>query len=138
MLKFLLFTLFSTGIFLLSFGQETGFSTDKNIGFEPIIGLKKPEASLKSLSFDSTFVFSSDTLNLPVFDDFSTNKFQVFQGSFTAPGVTNQTFYRLLDVSTNLPISNGVFFTNQATFHRTYDIATGNITDLTFPATPNY
>lgn len=135
MLKFLLFTLFSTGIFLLSYGQETGFSTDKNIGFEPIIGLKKPEASLKSLSFDSTFVFSSDTLNLPVFDDFSSNKFQVFQGSFTAPGVTNQTFYRLLDVSTNLPISNGVFFTNQATFHRTYDIATGNITDLTFPAT---
>ena len=70
--------------------------------FSPIIGLK-PHPTAKSNSIDSTFVFSSDTLNLPFFDDFSTNKFQLFQGNYAAPGVTSQTYYRLLFSSSNLP-----------------------------------
>jgi hypothetical protein len=119
---------------MVSFGQELEHNTGKNIGFEPVYGLEKPNASVKSLSIDSTFIFASDTLDLPVFDDFSTSKFQVFQGVYNAPGNTQQTYYRLVNPSTNLPLANGLSYTNQATFRRTYDIATETTTDVTFPA----
>lgn len=120
--------------YISSFSQELEHNTGKNIGFEPLYGLKKPNSSEKSLSIDSTFIFASDTLDLPVFDDFSTSKFQVFQGVYNAPGNTQQTYYRLLNPATNLPLANGLSFTNQATFRRTYDIATETTTDITFPS----
>lgn len=101
--------------------------------FSPIIGLK-PHPTAKSNSIDSTFIFSSDTLNLPFFDDFSTNKFQLFQGNYAAPGVTSQTYYRLLFSSTNLPVPTGVYYTNQTTFRRTYDAVTSTFTDVNFPS----
>ncbi|MFM7595333.1 MAG: T9SS type A sorting domain-containing protein [Flavobacteriales bacterium] len=118
----------------LSFSQELEFNAGKNIGIDPIYGLKKPNSAIKSTSIDSTFIFASDTLSIPVFDDFSTNKFQVFQGVFNAPGNTQQTYYRLLNPSTNLPLANGVTYTNQATFRRTFDVATETSTDVVFPA----
>jgi hypothetical protein len=119
---------------MVSFSQELEYYTLKDIGIEPIYGIKKPISTVKSVSIDSTFIFASDTLSLPVFDDFSTNKFQVFQGVFNAPGNTQQTFYRLINPITNLPVANGLSFTNQATFRRTYDISTETTTDVTFPA----
>jgi hypothetical protein len=119
---------------MVSFGQELEHNTGKNIGFEPVYGLKKPNSIEKSLSIDSTFIFASDTLELPVFDDFSTSKFQAFQGVFNAPGNTQQTFYRLINPATNIPVANGLSFTNQATFRRTFDISTETTTDVTFPA----
>jgi hypothetical protein len=119
---------------MVSFGQELEHNTGKNIGFEPVYGLKKPNSTEKSLSIDSTFIFASDTLSLPLFDDFSTSKFQLFQGVFNAPGNTEQTYYRLVNPATNLPLANGVSYTNQATFRRTYDIATETTTDVTFPS----
>jgi hypothetical protein len=61
--------------FISSFSQELEHNTGKNIGFEPVYGLKKPNSIEKSLSIDSTFIFASDTLELPVFDDFSTSKY---------------------------------------------------------------
>ena len=73
---------------MVSFSQELEYYTLKDIGIEPIYGIKKPISTVKSVSIDSTFIFASDTLSLPVFDDFSTNKFQVFQGVFNAPGNT--------------------------------------------------
>jgi hypothetical protein len=38
--------------------------------FTPLTRLTKPNAKEKSGSIDSTFIFASDTLQLPVFDDF--------------------------------------------------------------------
>lgn len=83
-------------------------------------------------SIDSTFVFSPDTLTLPFFDDFSTNKFQEYQADFTSPGLTNQVFYQLLDPITLIPFSSGAKFSNQQTFRRTFDIISGSITDSIF------
>jgi hypothetical protein len=120
--------------FISSFSQELEHNTGKNIGFEPIYGVQKPHSLEKTLTIDSTFIFASDTLSLPVFDDFSTSKFQVFQGVYNAPGNTQQTYYRLLNPATNLPLVNGLSYTNQATFRRTYDVATETTTDVTFPA----
>jgi hypothetical protein len=104
--------------------------------FTPLTRLTKPNAKEKSGSIDSTFIFASDTLQLPVFDDFSTNKFQFFQGAYNGPGVTSQTYYRLLDVSNNQPIPNNLNYTNQITFRRTYDAVTDTYTDVNFPSVP--
>lgn len=116
------------------FAQKEIEFNKEGMTYGPVGGMKKPNSTVKSNSIDSTFVFSSDTLDLPIFDDFSTHKFQEFQGVFGAPGTTSQMFYRLIDASTNLAIPPGITYTNQVTFRRTYDLASGNITDLNFPA----
>ena len=125
-------------VMIACFYQITGQSElsveNMSLGIEPIMGMKKPAQTIKSQSIDSTFIFFSDTLNLPFFDDFSTNKFQVFQGNYNAPGISFQQYYRLINPSNNLPLSNGLQYTNQVTFRRTYDIATGTFTDIHFPS----
>lgn len=99
--------------------------------------LKGPEGHLKSgiTNIDSTFSYVSDTLELPLFDDFSTNKFQVYSAQFNDPGVTSQLYYRLLHPSTLIPFDPTTSFTNGATFKRTYDSATGLFVDSTFATT---
>ena len=89
-------------LFLLPLFIVTVYSQDGikdfggNINVSALSG-KKPE-HVKNASFDSTFIFETDTITLPFFDEFSTNKFQIFQGNYTAPGVTQQTFYRILEI----------------------------------------
>ena len=89
----------------------------------------------KSISFDSTFVFLTDTLALPFLDDFSTSKFQVFQGDYNAVGVTYQTYYRLIFASTNNPVPIQNVYTNQATFRRVFDLNTQTTNDIPFAPT---
>jgi|Laugrefabdmm15dn_1035133.scaffolds.fasta_scaffold07003_2 hypothetical protein len=129
---FLLFVLLGSPFF----SQETTEGT-KGISMGPIMGIKNPSAhSLeKSLGFDSTFIFTSDTIQLPFFDDFSTHKFQTFLDDFNNPLTTKQTYYRLLDATTNQPINNQLTYTNQVTFRRTYDINTGLVNDVNFTTT---
>ena len=62
----------------LSFAQglEIGhMTTNPSINFN-----KKPLLKTGTNSIDSTFIFSTDTLLLPFYDEFSTNKFQKYQG----------------------------------------------------------
>ena len=42
-----------------------------------------------SNSIDSTFIFSTDTLSLPFYDEFSANKFQKYLGDFSENGITS-------------------------------------------------
>ncbi|MFM8241738.1 MAG: hypothetical protein ACKN86_02960, partial [Crocinitomicaceae bacterium] len=83
-------------------------------------------------TIDSMFVFISDTLQLPLFDDFSPNKFPHYHGDLNAPGVTTQLFYRLTDPVTLLPIDNSLAFTGQVTFKRTYDLVSTIFSDSIF------
>ncbi len=93
----------------------------------------KGRTFLKSTnSIDSSFVFSSDTISLPFFDDFSTNKFQSYSADFTTPGVTNQVYYQILDPTTLSPFPSGTIFSNLPTFKRTINIITNTISDTTF------
>lgn len=93
------------------------------------------KSNLKSNgSLDSSFVFKVDTLSLPFLDDFSTNKFQSYKGDYSAAGVTNQVYYKLLNNSNSTPFPSTTFFTNQLTFKRTYDIVNNVFTDSIFPA----
>jgi hypothetical protein len=89
-----------------------------------------------SVTFDSTFIYIPDTLQLPFFDEFSKNHFQEYSAQFSDPGITSETAYRLLDVATMLPLSNDALFTGQATFRRTVDLTNSTFEDVPFSATP--
>lgn len=113
----------------------TSFAQQMEVG--PItrnVNLPEKPSVLKSGNgnIDSTFVYVSDTLNLPFYDDFSTNKFQTYAAQFNDPGVTSQLYYQLLDPITMLPYSSLASFTNGATFKRTYDSTTDTFIDSVF------
>ncbi|MDG1347986.1 MAG: hypothetical protein P8P77_10235, partial [Crocinitomicaceae bacterium] len=55
-------------------------------------------------TFDSTFIYTTDTITLPFFDDFSKNKFQNYTAGYSDPGVTSAQFFQLLDGS-SIPLS---------------------------------
>jgi hypothetical protein len=86
-------------------------------------------------TIDSTFYYTSDTLNLPFFDEFSTDKFQQYNAQFNDPGVTSTLYFKLLDPSTLVPFTAAQTFTDQATFRRTFDQTTSTFTDSIFPTT---
>jgi len=122
---FLIFCMFA----LNSFAQqmEVGPIT-RNVHLSP------SQAFVKSgnTSVDSTFIYISDTLSLPIYDDFSSNKFQLYTAQFNTPGVTNQLFYHLLNPTNLLPFPANASFTNGATFKRTYDSTTDTYVDSVF------
>jgi len=97
----------------------------------------KENNSLKILgnTFDSSFVFLSDTIQLPFFDDFSTNKFQKYSGDFNNPSITTELYYYLTNPITLLPLDNSMIFTGQQTFKRTYDFASDTYSDSIFGST---
>ena len=85
-------------------------------------------------TFDSTFIYISDTLVLPIFDDFSANKFQTYNANYSDAGVTFDKQYRLLDLGST-PLPNNVLYTQQQTFRRTFDIGNGTLSDTYFSPT---
>ncbi|MCF8328956.1 MAG: T9SS type A sorting domain-containing protein [Crocinitomicaceae bacterium] len=86
-------------------------------------------------SIDSSFIYFVDTLALPFFDDFSSNKFQEYAPDYSAPGISSQVYYRLKDASTNAIISSNASYTNQVTFRRTYNATTSTTFDVPFSDT---
>ena len=95
----------------------------------------KPSKEFRSTGIDSTFIYYTDTTALPFFDDFTTNRIQDYLPDFLNPLTTSSLYYKLINVGTGLPESNDVYYTNQITFRRYYDIATGTFSDTLF--TPN-
>jgi hypothetical protein len=129
-LVFFLSLFLSSGNLLLSQQLEVGPVTRNTH-----ISYTKGQLKLFGNTFDSTFVFVPDTIQLPVFDDFSTNKFQQYNGDINAPGVTSELFYQLTNPVTLLPLDNSLVFTGQVTFKRTYDIVSTVFTDSIFGTT---
>jgi hypothetical protein len=89
----------------------------------------------KSKTFDSTFIYVTDTLNLPLLDEFSNNHFQKYSLDFNAPNVTSDKKYRMLEINTNLPIPNQLRFAGQVTFKRTFNVETATYVDTPFTPT---
>lgn len=106
--------------FTLSFGQDGEGPIMQNADL-----FNKKRITNKALenSFDSTFVYLSDTLSLPFFDEFSRNNFQQYNADFTDGNVTEQLFHRMLDETTELPLPANSIFTDSATFRSEYDVA---------------
>ena len=99
------------------------------------ISYTKGQLKLFGDTFDSTFVFVPDTIQLPVFDDFSTNIFQQYNGDINAPSITSELFYQLTNPVTLLPLDNSLVYTGQVTFKRTFDIVSTVFTDSIFGTT---
>jgi hypothetical protein len=97
-------------------------------------GAADHQAKANTGTFDSTFIYISDTLVLPIFDDFSANKFQNYNANYSDAGVTFDKQYRLLDLGST-PLPNDVLYTQQQTFRRTFDIGNGTSSDTYFSPT---
>lgn len=102
--------------------SSTTFSQGVEIG--PIGGLRIASTEFnqsKALegSFDSTFIYTSDTIDLPIFDDFSSDKFQQYNIGFTDPGVTSELWFKVL-TDLSVPIGANEQFSSQVTYKSTY------------------
>jgi hypothetical protein len=73
---------------------------------------------------DSSYIYRSDTLSIPVFDDFSKSKFQTYDAQPTDPNVTEELFYQLLDAVTNDPLPANAQFSTDQTFR--YELLAGD------------
>jgi hypothetical protein len=126
------FTLFSclTLTALWSQGIEIG-PISRNVELANTGGQLKSTLNV----IDSTFYYTSDTLDLPFFDEFSTDKFQQYNAQYNDPGVSSTVFYQLLDPNTLVPFAADQSFTDQATFRRTFDQTTSTFTDSIFAPT---
>lgn len=118
-----------------SFGQD--YVLPLGINTELV---KENNPSIKSVTksgqttFDSTFVFIPDTLSLPIFDEFSRNRFQRFSGDFDDPTVTSQLFYKLLDPVSFVELPNNTFLTDSATFRVEINLIDDTIINHPFPS----
>ena len=120
-------------LYILIFLNAYAFSQTLEIG--PItrnFGITGKRVLKTTNSIDSSFVFATDTISLPFFDEFSTNKFQSYSADFNTPGITNQLFYQILDPITLSPFPAGTVFSNLPTFKRTVDIINNTYSDTTF------
>lgn len=126
-------------IVIICFLFVANYSSSQGEEIGPIMGnpqlIRNNASRLKANpnTFDSTFIYTSDTITLPIFDEFSKSRFQVYDADYTDLGVTFDKKYRLLDLS-DVPIANNELYTLQQTFRRTVNLATGDITDVNFPA----
>ncbi|MCO5258988.1 MAG: T9SS type A sorting domain-containing protein [Crocinitomicaceae bacterium] len=118
----------------LSFSQEVGEGVIPITHNVELINKKGTFFQEKggSSSIDSTFIYSVDTLSLPLFDDFSKNRIQQYNADFSDPGVTSTLYYKLTDLSNN-PLSKDTTYTTQQTFRKTFDINTSTATITNFP-----
>jgi len=82
-------------------------------------------------TFDSTFIYTTDTLSLPFFDDFSKNKFQKYNAQYTDLGVTSIQKFALLDLS-DVPLSVAAIFSLNSTYRRYVNSISGTYTDTIF------
>ena len=122
--------IFSIFICTCFFSQEISLGeSSQNLKLTPV-QIKKDLNSI-----DSSFIYFVDTLALPFFDDFSSNKFQEYTPNYSAPGISSQVYYRLKDASTNAIISTNSSYTNQVTFRRTYNATTTTTFDVAFSDT---
>lgn len=67
-------------------------------------------------SFDSTFLYYSDTLDLPFFDEFSRNNFQDYPRDYVGAGITNELYSAMLDELSGNPLAAGSKYTDTKTF----------------------
>jgi hypothetical protein len=92
--------------------------------------------SKRSGMIDSSYVFISDTLLLPLIDDFSTDKFEKYDTSSTS-GVTKKVkYFNLRKKIDELPLYNYSSFTAIPTYRYIHDSFSGNDTVLKTTSIP--
>ena len=110
----------------LLFFAELSIAQGEEIG--PLMGIpslqkdRKVNFKLNEGTLDSTFIYIQDTVTLPIFDDFSSNKFQTYADDFLTAD-SSQLIFRL-EESQGTPYPNGTVFTTQQTFRQTWIVST--------------
>lgn len=102
-------------IFLLSFPSLFSVAQYESIG--PIYGTPISENLNRNCSFDSTFNYFTDTINLPIFDEFSKNHFQQYTKDYSNPTLIPEKYYHLLTLDGDV-IATKQTYTSQPTFRR--------------------
>lgn len=82
-------------------------------------------------SFDSTFIYITDTLTLPFFDEFSRNRFQSYDATYGDANVSDTLYHRMLHEMTSTPLNSETILTDSNTFRAEYDIT--NDTTIYYP-----
>lgn len=108
-----------------AFSQGEG--VEPMVGNPQLMGKAKRQLKVNPNTFDSTFIYTTDTITLPVFDEFSKSKFQQYNADYGDPGVTSDKVYRLLDAANN-PYSTDSFFTLIPRYKYTIDVANNIVT----------
>lgn len=98
----------------------------------PIYGVPLQTKSKRTCSFDSTFFYNTDTLNIPIFDEFSKDHFQKYTEDYNNPTLIPEKYYQLLSIDGEI-IPNNQKFTSQPTFKRRVNSATLEITEELLP-----
>ena len=95
--------------------------------------LKDKHITKSGNSIDSTFQYNYSNLELPVFDDFSTNKWVKYITDYSAPNVTSALYYYLFDIGAGAPVPPSVGLCDNTTAHlKTVIINSGLVTDSTY------
>lgn len=79
-------------------------------------------------TFDSTFHYVLDTLELPLLDDFTTNRFQQYDADYGDGNIVDSTLYRIWDVGLTAPEPWGT----RGMLDTTYRIKVDTATDGSF------
>ncbi|MFK8045054.1 MAG: T9SS type A sorting domain-containing protein [Crocinitomicaceae bacterium] len=118
-------------VILLSSNAVFAQDTLVPLEFNPY--LKDIDIKKSGNSTDSTFVFIYDNLELPVFDDFSINKWVKYESEYTGPNVTSVLNYYLIDGGTlqGLPASTMLCDSNKARL-KTVIIVDGEVEDSVY------
>ncbi|MBI3134156.1 MAG: T9SS type A sorting domain-containing protein [Bacteroidetes bacterium] len=108
--------------------------------------LNNPHVQQKTLklkaagnSIDSTFIYNIDTLDLPVWDDFSINKFMPYDAGYADANVTSQWYYRLMNNTNTIPQNPSFIFCDSShAYHDSISVVGGiPTTSTTYFTTPN-
>lgn len=93
----------------------------------------KEKKQLKSNNnIDSSFVYNIDTLDLPVWDDFSLNKFIPYNSDFSDGNVTSIWYYQLMNSTNTMPQpANSIFCDSTHAHHDTVSVVSGIPTTTT-------
>lgn len=124
----LLFLIGFSSVYIHAQDESLGPITRKNLGDRPIKKLVRSGNPL-----DSSFVYISDTLKLPVFDEFSRSKFQEYTTDPADPNVTEQLWHKLTDLG-NVPLAPTASYTSQIT--KKYTIEADGDTSAVVELTP--
>jgi hypothetical protein len=98
----------------------------------PVFGAKSAEKQIRSCSFDSTFIYFTDTLQLPLFDEFSKNHFQQYEKDYLNPTLIPEKYYRMLSLTGDV-ISPNKKYTSQPTFRKKVNSSTFEIIQEPLP-----
>lgn len=122
-------------VMMLLFGAQFAYSQGDGVmplaGNPDLYGKYKPNKRANPGTFDSTFIYTTDTIDFPVIDDFSKNRIQVYDADYSDPGVTFDKKYRLTDLA-EVPLPANALYTSQLTFRRVYNTNTGITSDENF------